>query len=95
MRARRDDVGQHRVLVVTRLQRKLRGACMALQQRLEQLAIHVEHRLAHGLLAGERWREIAGCAQRTYRRYLFEREGREEFCARLASIVQGCGLLPH
>jgi hypothetical protein len=43
------------------------------------------------LLAGDRWREIAAGAQSVYRRYLFERAGHEEFCRRVASIVEACG----
>jgi hypothetical protein len=40
------------------------------------------------LLAGDAWRRIAARAQQVYGRYLFEREGHEEFAARVANIVR-------
>ena len=39
-------------------------------------------------LEGDRWREIATQAQVVYRKYLFHREGREEFCQRVRGIVE-------
>ena len=38
---------------------------------------------------GEKWIEIARQAQSIYRKYLFEREGRGEFCKRFLNIVGG------
>lgn len=40
------------------------------------------------LLSSKSRLEIAGAAQAVYRKYLFEREGHEEFCTRLAEIVR-------
>lgn len=40
------------------------------------------------LLTSDRRLEMAQSAQTLYRRYLFEREGHEEFCTRLAEIVR-------
>lgn len=39
-------------------------------------------------LEGDKWRDIALRAQATYRRHLFERQGREEFCNRVMDMVQ-------
>jgi hypothetical protein len=38
-------------------------------------------------LEGDRWRRIAGQAQAFYRKYLFDRDGREEFCSRVRDLV--------
>ena len=38
-------------------------------------------------LEGDKWRRIATRAQETYRKYLFEPEGRREFCERFREIV--------
>ena len=40
-----------------------------------------------GALEGDKWRRIAAQAQQVYRKYLFEREGREEFCNRVRDMV--------
>ena len=39
-------------------------------------------------LSQDRWRQVAVRAQAVYGRALFEREGREEFCARFREIVR-------
>ena len=38
-------------------------------------------------LAGDKWRRIASQAQAVYRKHLFERQGREEFCERVQQMV--------
>jgi hypothetical protein len=40
-------------------------------------------------LASDKWREIATEAQDTYRKYLFEPAGRQEFCNRLIKLAAG------
>ncbi len=39
-------------------------------------------------LEDDKWREIATQAQAVYRRYLFHREGKEEFCQRVRDMVE-------
>lgn len=46
------------------------------------------------LLVSGRGPEIAAAAQKRYRKYLFEREGHEEFCSRLAEIVRAADTEP-
>ncbi len=39
------------------------------------------------VLSGDKWRQLATRAQAVYGKYLFEREGAEEFCARFRDLV--------
>lgn len=45
------------------------------------------------LLSNKQYLDIANHAQQVYRKYLFEREGHEEFCQRVADIVQHASYL--